>query len=109
MAVFGPALGEVFRNHTDASVGPTRVEWLCCRRTARNPCAVNPHGSSAVLRAGALVRRQVEYYGALTPLKSIAQISTPDGSSLLITPFDKSRCTAQATPVTRDSMLHWMH
>ncbi|OMO77687.1 Ribosome recycling factor [Corchorus capsularis] len=33
---------------------------------------------------------EVEYYGTPVSLKSIAQISTPDASSLLIQPFDKS-------------------
>ncbi|WP_166509945.1 ribosome recycling factor, partial [Escherichia coli] len=33
---------------------------------------------------------EVEYYGSPVSLKSIAQISTPDGSSLLVQPYDKS-------------------
>ncbi|XP_022931086.1 ribosome-recycling factor, chloroplastic isoform X3 [Cucurbita moschata] len=33
---------------------------------------------------------EVEYYGSPVGLKSIAQISTPDASSLLIQPYDKS-------------------
>jgi len=33
----------------------------------------------------------VEYYGTPVSLKSIAQISTPDASSLLVQPYDKSR------------------
>ncbi|GJN32789.1 hypothetical protein PR202_gb21317 [Eleusine coracana subsp. coracana] len=33
---------------------------------------------------------QVEYYGTPVNLKSIAQISTPDATSLLIQPYDKS-------------------
>ncbi|XP_021742095.1 ribosome-recycling factor, chloroplastic-like [Chenopodium quinoa] len=37
-----------------------------------------------------LDRIEVEYYGTPVSLKSIAQISTPDASSLLITPYDKS-------------------
>ncbi|XP_011621415.1 ribosome-recycling factor, chloroplastic isoform X1 [Amborella trichopoda] len=37
-----------------------------------------------------LDRVEVEYYGTPVSLKSIAQISTPDGSSLLVQPFDKS-------------------
>ncbi|KAJ3674640.1 hypothetical protein LUZ60_005256 [Juncus effusus] len=37
-----------------------------------------------------LDRIDVEYYGVPTSLKSIAQISTPDGSSLLVQPYDKS-------------------
>ncbi len=37
-----------------------------------------------------LDRVEVDYYGTLTPLKSLANISTPDGRSLLIQPYDKS-------------------
>ncbi|KAG6434973.1 hypothetical protein SASPL_106618 [Salvia splendens] len=33
---------------------------------------------------------QVEYYGTPVVLKSIAQISTPDASSILVQPYDKS-------------------
>lgn len=32
---------------------------------------------------------QVDYYGAPTPLKSLASIAVPDASTLLISPFDK--------------------
>lgn len=32
---------------------------------------------------------QVEYYGTPTPLKSLANISTPDASTILIQPYDK--------------------
>jgi len=32
---------------------------------------------------------QVDYYGAMTPLKSLASIAVPDASTLLISPFDK--------------------
>ncbi|KAL6500481.1 hypothetical protein OROHE_025847 [Orobanche hederae] len=37
-----------------------------------------------------LDRIEVEYYGMPVTLKSIAQISTPDASSLLVQPYDKS-------------------
>src|ERR1700679_3616096 len=37
-----------------------------------------------------LERIDVDYYGTATPLKSLANISTPDGRSLLIQPYDKS-------------------
>jgi ribosome recycling factor len=37
-----------------------------------------------------LDRIDVEYYGTSTPLKSLANISTPDGRSLLIQPYDKA-------------------
>ncbi|XP_054802668.1 ribosome-recycling factor, chloroplastic isoform X2 [Prosopis cineraria] len=37
---------------------------------------------------------EVEYYGTPVSLKSIAQISTPDASSLLVQPYDKSSLKA---------------
>jgi ribosome recycling factor len=40
--------------------------------------------------ASLLDRVMVEYYGAPTPLKSLASISTPDASTINIQPFDKS-------------------
>jgi ribosome recycling factor len=36
-----------------------------------------------------LDRVEVDYYGTPTPLKSLANISTPDGRSLMIQPYDK--------------------
>lgn len=49
----------------------------------------------ATLRAGKaspslLDRIQVEYYGALTPLNQLANITTPDSRTLFIQPWDKS-------------------
>lgn len=41
-----------------------------------------------------LDRVEVDYYGTPVSLKSIAQISTPDSSSLLIQPYDKSSLKA---------------
>ncbi|XP_059625872.1 ribosome-recycling factor, chloroplastic [Cornus florida] len=41
-----------------------------------------------------LDRVEVEYYGTPVSLKSIAQISTPDSSSLLVQPYDKSSLKA---------------
>lgn len=42
-------------------------------------------------RANATIldRVMVEYYGAQTPLKSLANISTPDASTILVQPFDR--------------------
>jgi ribosome recycling factor len=40
--------------------------------------------------AALLDRVMVEYYGAPTPLKSLANISTPDASTINIQPFDRS-------------------
>lgn len=49
----------------------------------------------ATLRAGRasaalLDRIQVEYYGALTPVNQLANITTPDPRTLIIQPWDKS-------------------
>ncbi len=49
----------------------------------------------ASLRAGRanpslLDRVQVEYYGAMTPVNQLANISTPDPRTLMIQPWDKS-------------------
>ncbi|MBD2204934.1 ribosome recycling factor [Calothrix sp. FACHB-1219] len=40
--------------------------------------------------ASLLDKVQVEYYGTPTPLKSLANISTPDASTILIQPYDRS-------------------
>ncbi|NJK34361.1 MAG: ribosome recycling factor [Oscillatoriales cyanobacterium SM2_2_1] len=40
--------------------------------------------------AALLDRITLEYYGTPTPLKSLANVSTPDSSTLLIQPFDRS-------------------
>ena len=40
--------------------------------------------------ASLLDKVQVEYYGTPTSLKSLANISTPDASTILIQPYDKS-------------------
>ncbi|XHX81286.1 MAG: ribosome recycling factor [Stenomitos frigidus ULC029] len=37
-----------------------------------------------------LDRVQVEYYGVPTPLKTLANISTPDASTITVQPFDRS-------------------
>ncbi|NEW62667.1 ribosome recycling factor [Granulicatella sp. zg-ZJ] len=49
-------------------------------------------GSIRAGRANAslLERVSIEYYGALTPLNQMAQISVPEARMLLITPYDKS-------------------
>jgi len=53
------------------------------------------HKELRTIRTGraspALVERlQVEYYGAMTPLQSLATISAPEARQLLIQPYDKS-------------------
>ncbi|MFN6514612.1 MAG: ribosome recycling factor [Nostoc sp. CreGUA01] len=40
--------------------------------------------------ASLLDKVQVDYYGSPTPLKSLANISTPDATTILIQPYDRS-------------------
>jgi ribosome recycling factor len=44
--------------------------------------------------ASLLDRIAVEYYGAETPLRQLANISTPDASTITIQPFDKTTLSA---------------
>ncbi|NEP17336.1 MAG: ribosome recycling factor, partial [Leptolyngbya sp. SIO4C1] len=44
--------------------------------------------------ASLLDRITVDYYGSATPLKSLANISTPDSSTILIQPYDPSTLSA---------------
>ncbi|WP_138751558.1 ribosome recycling factor [Paenibacillus sinopodophylli] len=44
--------------------------------------------------AALLDRIQVEYYGAMTPVNQLANISTPDSRTLFIQPWDKSSMSA---------------
>jgi ribosome recycling factor len=37
-----------------------------------------------------LDRVSIDYYGSPTPLKSLANLNTPDGSTIVIQPFDRS-------------------
>lgn len=41
-----------------------------------------------------LDRVEVEYYGSMTAIKSVASVSTPDARTLMIQPFDRSALTA---------------
>lgn len=43
--------------------------------------------------ASLLDRIEIDYYGAQTPLKALANVSTPDASTLMILPFDGSTLT----------------
>ena len=40
--------------------------------------------------SGMLDKVMVENYGALTPLKAVANVTTPDARQILVTPFDSS-------------------
>jgi len=63
--------------------------------TRMEKCLATVKGNVATVRTGRatpnmLDRVEVEYYGAMTPLKSLAGISVPDSSTLQIQPFDMS-------------------
>lgn len=51
-----------------------------------------------------LDRIEVEYYGSPVTLKSIAQVSTPDGNSLLIQPFDKSSLSSIEKAISKSDI-----
>ncbi|KAH7297759.1 hypothetical protein KP509_25G011000 [Ceratopteris richardii] len=51
-----------------------------------------------------LDRVEVEYYGSPVSLKSIAQVSTPDGSSLLVQPFDKSSLSSIEKAISKSDV-----
>jgi len=51
-----------------------------------------------------LDRIDVDYYGTATPLKSLANISTPDGRSLLIQPYDKSSLKEIETAIHKSDL-----
>lgn len=44
--------------------------------------------------AGMLDHVQVDYYGSLTPLRSLANVSVTEGRTLVVQPFDKSSLKA---------------
>eukprot|EP01018_Ginkgo_biloba_P032613 Gb_31542 [translate_table: standard] len=51
-----------------------------------------------------LDRVEVEYYGSPVTLKSIAQVSAPDGSTLLIQPYDKSSLKSIEKAITKSDL-----
>ena len=68
------------RERMDKSVESTRNE-LSTVRTGR----ASPH---------LLDRLQVDYYGAQTPIKQLAQVAATDARMLTVTPYDKSSISA---------------
>lgn len=74
MAITDELLGR--RQGPDGQIG--RIEpWRGRARTGR----ASPH---------LLDRIQVDYYGAQTPLKQLANVAASDARLLTVTPFDKS-------------------
>jgi len=51
-----------------------------------------------------LDRIEVDYYGTMSPLKGLANISTPDGRSLVIQPYDKGSLKAIETAIHKSDL-----
>ena len=63
-------------DHMKKALGQTQKELQGIRTGRANPALLD--------------RVMVDYYGAPTPLKQLANISTPDGKCLVIQPYDKN-------------------
>ncbi len=63
-------------DHMKKAVSLTQKELQGVRTGRANPALLD--------------RVMVDYYGAPTPLKQLANISTPDGKSLVVQPYDKN-------------------
>jgi ribosome recycling factor len=73
----------------------TTIELLTSAEERMKKAIANLEKEFQTIRTGRanpalLDRVEVDYYGTPTPLKSLANISTPDGRSLVIQPYDKS-------------------
>ncbi|CAI8602950.1 unnamed protein product [Vicia faba] len=64
------------KNRMEKTLDNVRLNFSSIRTGRANPAMLD--------------KIEVEYYGSPVSLKSIAQISTPDASSLLVQPYDKS-------------------
>src|ERR671939_1815233 len=64
----------------DKSIESTRLEFQSVRTGRASPALLD--------------RVNVDYYGAVTPLKQLAGISAPEARLLTITPYDKSSIKA---------------
>nr|AFK36773.1 unknown [Lotus japonicus] len=74
------AIEKDVRNRMEKTIENVRSNFNSIRTGRSNPSMLD--------------KIEVEYYGAPASLKSIAQISAPDGSSLLVQPYDKSSLKA---------------
>jgi len=76
----------------DEEVDPDEVLMDCEERFEKSIDAIRTNFNTVRTgRANAAIldRVEVEYYGAMTPLKTIANATTPDAQRILIQPFDK--------------------
>lgn len=77
---------------TTEEVDPAEIELDAMERMEKSIDSIrNNFNTVRTGRANATIldRIEVEYYGAMTPLKSIANATTPDAQTILIQPFDK--------------------
>lgn len=84
---------EILKNteeHMKKAVESTRKELQGIRTGRANP--------------GLLDRVVVDYYGAPTPLKQLANISTPDGKCLVIQPYDKNSLKDIETAINKSDL-----
>ena len=76
-------LDDIYRD-SDAKMGKaleaTRTDFASIRTGRASPSLLD--------------RLHVEAYGKTQPLKAVASVNSPDGRSLLVTPFDKSNIAA---------------
>ncbi|RDX76283.1 Ribosome-recycling factor, chloroplastic, partial [Mucuna pruriens] len=74
------AIEKDVKNRMERTIENVRTNFNSIRTGRSNPAMLD--------------KIEVEYYGTPVSLKSIAQISTPDSSSLLVQPYDKSSLKA---------------
>ncbi|KAJ0973600.1 hypothetical protein J5N97_015565 [Dioscorea zingiberensis] len=74
------AIEEDVKQRMEKTIEAVRASFNAVRTGRANPSMLD--------------RIEVEYYGSPVSLKSIAQINTPDASSLLVQPYDKSSLKA---------------
>ena len=77
----------------DEAIDPEEIELDAMERMEKSIEAIRSNFNTVRTgRANAAIldRIEVEYYGAMTPLKTIANATTPDAQTIVIQPFDKS-------------------
>lgn len=73
-------------------VDPEEIEMDAMERMDKSIAAIESNFNTVRTgraNASILDRIDVEYYGAMTPLKTIANATTPDAQTIVIQPFDK--------------------
>ncbi len=81
------------KDDEDDEIDPEEIELDAMERMEKTMDAIaNDFSTVRTGRANAAIldRIEVDYYGAPTPLKTIANASVPDAQTITIQPFDKS-------------------